>query len=354
MAVGIYDIQSLLAIKFQSVKAFGLNTIQDVIQRDLEMHNQLVTDMVGSLCETTTDAQRTYGTSSQNSMQEVDEYGRANTVRMDVGDTVGFPLRRYQYALGWTADWFSKKTPGDMAQIVVDSEAAHKREIVTQIKRAIFLSSNYTFRDHLVDYVSLNVKRFVNADSARIPNGPYGLTFDGSTHTHYLGATSLSTTLMDAAILSLLEHGLGGNVKVAFNYANEAAVRGLTGFTPYLDQRIVTPASSRDVTNSTLNVTSLYDRAIGLYGAAEVVIKPWVPAGYFFMWDDNPSAKPLAFRQQEATDLQGLRIPATFDAFPLHAEYMQAEFGIGVWNRTNGVVGKFTASGSTYEDPTNI
>ncbi len=60
--------------------------------------------------------------------------------------------------------------------------------------------------------------------------------------------------------------------------------------------------------------------------------------------------KPLAFRQREAASLQGLRIAAQLDTHPLYAQYMEAEFGVGVWTRTNGAVLYF--GGASYTDPT--
>lgn len=348
--VGTYTIADLMAIKFQSVKAFGLNTIAEVVTRELALHNELVTDMVSSLCEVTTDAQRIYGTSLDGTMVKVDEFGRAPSAKQDFGDTVGFPLERFQYALGWTQDWFEKKTPADLALAIRNAEMAHKRELVSQIKKAVFFSANYSIRDYLVDYVSLGVKRLVNADGAKIPNGPYGITFDGSTHTHYLASATLDAAALRGLIATIMEHGYGADLKVAFNYADESTVRAVTGFIPYLDGRIITPASTRDVLNQSLNMQDIYDRAIGIFEGAEIIIKPWVPQGYAFASAYGEAGKPLCFRQQSSTTLQGLRIPATYEAFPLHAEYMQAEFGVGVWTRTNGACLRFT--NASYADPT--
>ena len=350
MPVGTYDIQSLLAIKFQSVKAFGLNTIQKVLENDLAQHNAMMLDMVSSLCEVGTDAQRIYGTSTNGQLTEVDEFGRAPTQRVDVGDTVGFPLRRFQYAVGWTADWFEKKTPADMAKSVLDAQAAHKKQVVLDIKKALFKSANYTFRDYLVDYVNLSVKRLVNADGAAIPSGPYGLTFDGSTHTHYLASATNDAAFFKAGITTALEHGHGAGLKLAFNYADESVIRGVSGFTDYIDPRIVRPALTEDVANKGLDMVDLYDRPIGLFNAAEVWIKPWIPAGYAFLWASESPDKPLFFRQQDAQALRGLRVPATYEAFPLHAEYMQVEYGVGVWTRTNGVAMRL--GNGTWADPT--
>jgi hypothetical protein len=347
MATGTHSIKDLLAIKFQSVKAYGMNTIQEVVQNELQVHNELATEMVDGLCEVTTDAQRIYGTNVEGSMVKVDEFGRAPTQKQDVGDTVGFPLERYQFAIGWTEDWFEKKTPADLALAVIGAEQAHKRALIDNIKYALFRSANYTFRDYLVDYVSLSVKRLVNADSAKIPNGPFGLAFDGSTHTHYLANATLTTAALDSALLTVREHGHGNGMQIAINFADEASFRGLSGFVAYLDPRIIASTSSNNA-RGTLDTINIYDRKLGIYNGAEVVVKPWVPQNYCFVWaaDDG---KPLAFRQEKQESLQGLRIPAMFSAFPLVAEYMQAEFGVGVWNRTNGAVLRF--NNGTYADP---
>lgn len=347
--VGTYTIADLLAIKFQSLKAFGLNTVSEVVAKELTLHNELITGMVGGLCEVTTDAQRIYGTSLDGTMTKVDEFGRSPTMKQDFGDTVGFPLERLMYAIGWTADWFEKKTPADLALVVQNAEMAHKREVVAQIKKALFLSANYSIRDYLVDYVTMNVKRLANADSAKIPNGPYGIAFDGTTHTHYSGSATLDATALRTLIANVTEHGYGNDLRVCFNFADEATIRAVVGFTPYVDARIVTPASTRDVAGVRLSYNDIYDRPIGLFEGAEIWIKPWVPATYAFASAFGEPAKPLCFRQQNATALQGLRIPVIFEAFPLHAEYMTAEFGVGVWTRTNGAVLKF--NNATYTDP---
>jgi hypothetical protein len=68
------------------------------------------------------------------------------------------------------------------------------------------------------------------------------------------------------------------------------------------------PASSRFMTAFTLanNVTfatgsldimNVYNRQIGIFGAAEIFVKPWVPSGYIFTF--NPAQrKPLALRNR--------------------------------------------------------
>ena len=104
-----------------------------------------------------------------------------------------------------------------------------------------------------------------------------------------------------------------------------------------------------DTPGVTLDISRTDNRAIGVIGSAELWVKPWIPANYALAWDAN-GPKPLAFRQRAQTGLQGLRIAATNSNYPLTAQYMEAEFGMGVWTRTNGAVLYF--GGTSYTDPT--
>jgi hypothetical protein len=345
---GSYDIASLLATRNQSVAEFGLDTIQEVLAADVAAHNQIVNEMVEEMCEPTTERQRIYGTSADGEMIEVDEYGRAPTQADRPGSTVAFPLKQFQYNVGWTEKWMQTHTPSDLAVQVQGAEKAHLRAIQREIKRALFLSANFTFNDHLVDKVDLSVKRLVNADSAPIPNGPNGESYDGASHTHYNFNASLTAAVLKDNINDVIEHGHGGAVKAAINKADETAVRALTGFVAYPDPRIIYRAT--DTPGQTLDISRLDNRAIGIFEGAEVWVKPWAIANYTFAWDAASPNKPLCFRQRVQESLQGLRVAAENVAFPLTAKFMEAEYGLGVWTRTNGAVLYF--AGGSYTDPT--
>lgn len=349
MTTGTHDISTLLATGFQSAVEFGLDTIEQVLAADVAAHNQIVLDMVSGLAEPTTYRQRRYGTSISGEMVEVDEYGRAQTQTARPGSTVGFPMKMFQFALGWTEKWFQNHTPADMAIAVQNAQKAHLRRVQTEIKKAIFLSSNYTWTDFLVDNVELPVKRLINADSASIPDGPHGETFDGSSHTHYLARAggSLAASDVKSAVNTVVEHGHGSGVKIAISRTDEDTWRTLLGTGGlYPDPRIVFRAT--DTPGQTLDVTRLDNRAIGVYQGAEVWVKPWAIANYAFIWDmDGP--KPLVYRQRSATSLQGLRIASTLSTFPLVAEYMEAEFGVAVYERSNGAILYY--GDTSYADP---
>ena len=345
---GTLDIASLKAARFQSVAEYGLDTIQTILENDVAAHNEAVNLMMNDMCEVTTDRQRLYGTSANGEMVEVDEYGRSVTQKPLTGATVGFPLKLFQYAIGWTEKWMQVHTPAEMVEQVIGAQNAHLRAIQREIKKAIYLSANYTHRDHLVDNVDLAIKRFVNADSADIPNGPNGEAFDGATHTHYVGEASLTANFLKAIINDVIEHGHGGAVKVAIGKTDETAVRALTGFVAYVDPRIIYRAT--DTPGQTLDISRLDNRAIGIFEGAEIWVKSWAIANYVYVWDSASANKPLAFRQRIQTTLQGLHLAAKNSAYPLTADYYEAEYGISVWTRTNGAILYF--ANATYADPT--
>lgn len=349
MSTGTHDLSTLLAARDQSVAQFGLTNIIPILERELAAHNAVATMLVTDLAEFTTDRQRKYGVSSAEDMVEVDEYGRSATKVNKPGSTLGFPLKLFQYALGWTRKWFENKTPADLAIAVQAAERAHLRMLTRELKRSFMFSTNYTWTDFLVDNVDLSVKRLVNADGASIPEGPNSEVFDGSSHTHYLARAggSLAASDLTGAINTVIEHGYGASVKAAISKTDEATFRALSGFSAYPDPRVV--YRNTDTPGQTLDISRLDNRAIGIFGGAEVWVKSWMPANYTFVWDSG-SDKPLVVRQRANGTTPGLRIAAEIDSFPLHAQYMEAEFGVGVYNRTNGAVLYF--GGTSYANPT--
>lgn len=356
MPSGTHTLADLRANRFQSVADFGLDTIDPILRADLAAYNAITTQSMMELADVTTDRQRIYGTSASiELLEEGDEFDPGVARKPTAtGVTVGFPLRKYPFAIGWTSDYFLSATPADVAETMIAAQQSYTRALLRDIKKAIFGATNTTFRDRFaVPQIDLAVKALVNADSADIPNGPNGETFTGSTHTHYdwLDGAAPTQAAMLAAQTDVMEHGHVDGVRQYINLAAEESVRGFARFVPYADPRIVyrtadTPATTLDIQNDGGN------RPIGLLGAAEIWVKPWIPAGYVFTFAAGDGRKPLVYRQHPVAPLQGLRIAARLSAYPLIADQMEAYFGIGVWNRTNGHVLYYATSASAYVAPT--
>ena len=77
------------------------------------------------------------------------------------------------------------------------------------------------------------------------------------------------------------------------------------------------------------------DRAIGIFGAAEVWVKPWMPANYLLVVDEGTGTmKPLAFRvQEDDATLSEFSIRAEDESYPLRARTMARDFGVAPANR---------------------
>jgi hypothetical protein len=349
MAFGTLTVSDLLQTTQQSVVEFGEDQAFGAIAVALEAHNRILADIEGDLVETSQDRQRRFGGPDAMTMEEVDEVGIVDAQKIAAGATVGFPLRRYQVAVQWTRDWLETHTPAELAAQYNAAEAADRRALYNAMRRALFTPTNYTFTDKFIDSVGLAVKALVNADSMVMPVGPNGETFNGATHTHYLGSATFTATALDSLIDTVTEHYANGNVRLYINRAQETALRvaaNFPKFLAYLDARII-GANNANQARGTLDQRNAYDRAIGLYDLAEVHVKPWVPANYILcvmLGEDRPLVRRIRNAQRGA-----FRVVSDFEQYPLRAQTMEREFGVGVWNRTAAAV--LQVNSGTYTAP---
>lgn len=339
MAYGTLSVADLLATsRNQTVAQVGEDRVWESIESYLAAHNAILNEQLADLVERTTERLAGVGGVADMSMEELDEFGRADAQKVTAGALLGFPLRLYGVAVQWTRKWFANHTP---AELVAQIDAAMTADILNvqkQIKRAIFIPTNYTFVDKLIDRVEIPVKALVNADGMTIPSGPNGETFNAATHTHYLARASTSLAASDVTNLlaTVAEHYNSGDLKLYINQAQESTIRGFTSnFTPYVDARII-PSNGTTVARGALDQSNIYNRAIGVFDQAEVWVKPWIPAGYLFAWMRGQQP-PLAFRErrQGSGDFQ---LDYENEQYPLRARQMGREFGIGVRTRINGAV----------------
>ncbi len=338
----------------------NIDAMDEAIRRDLEVHNQRTQEVLSVFAERSPERSTVYGTNAGADFHRADEFSRGPTQKIRRGAKVEFPLDKFQFAVGWTADYLRRATVQDMALATIAARQADLRNISNEIRNAFFGPTNYTYVDRIVDGNSLAVKRLVNADSATIPNGPNGETFDGATHTHYL-ASDWSDEYADADLRAddlsdlvgtVVEHGHAAGLTIFINRAQESAVRTATGFAPLLVPNVVpAPGGTALVGQGTLDITRADDRLIGYFNGHPVRTKPWVPAGYILVTAVEDPNKPLRFRPSAIpTEANGLFIAGDIVTHPLQAQYMEHFFGVGVKTRTNGAV-LYVAS-DTYAAPT--
>ena len=339
----------------QNVLAVGLDRLQAAVQAEVDAHNELVRDMVTALAVRTTLTTSSYGGQVGGEMIETDEYARVPTQKGFVPSKINFPLRQFQFAVGWTYMYYRVATVRDMLVRLGGAQVAHREKILQQVSRALFGAANYTFRDYTVDNAELSVKRLVNADGAAIPMGLNASAFDPATHTHYdaldyAGATEAQReTAVNGLVYDVVEHGHAAGNVLYCAMGDEKKVRGLPSFEPYLPASVIR-GTAEDRANGVLQTTNPTNRAIGVMteSGAEVWVKPWIPKNYLFTYAADDPRKPLAERVPEGRG--GLETVAQNAAYPLYADYMMAEFGFGANERTNGAV--LYLGGAVYTEPT--
>lgn len=360
MPYGTLHISDAIASSQQTVAQFGENNLFLEINNALTYHNKWVTDMTTMFCERTTDRLRLYGGIGDVVNEEMDEESRPDASKSGSGVNIGFRIGRFGSSMQWTRDYFRIAT----LEEVVGQTNAHadqdRLQIVRQIKRAFLTpTSSLSYRDKLASRQSANVvlpvRALLNADSTVVPQGPNGETFDASTHTHYSGTTSLTAANVTALIANVLEHGVPANLRLYINSAQEAAIRAMTGageFVAYVDARIRQPLSATFADGVALDTGNTGDRAIGIFGAAEVWVKPWMPASYLLCVDEGTgNIKPLAFRiQEDDPTLSDFTIRAEDESYPLRARTMARDFGVSVARRH--MAAALFVGASSYTAPT--
>lgn len=356
MAYGTLQIKDLLAANGQTVYQYGEDNAFQAIANELQQHNNLFAAMVGDFgLVTTTDRVRRYGANAAMKVEDLDEHGVGDAQKVTAGIDIGFPLRRKGLTVQWTLDYFRRVSTPEFAAQFTAAQNADLRGIETEVKRAIFTpTSNTTYKDRLVDNVTLPVRAFLNADSLSIPSAPDGTTFDGSTHTHYKGYASSAVAAADIKnlISNVTEHGVDGEVRLLINQAQEATIRGFSAsgeFTPFTDTRIV-QGSGVTYAQGALDMININNRAIGVFGAAVVYVKPWVPANYYVALDSGDSNNaPLIMRQPLDAEFGQFRLVSDDENHPLRANMLAREYGIAPWQRQKVAV--LYGGASTYSAP---
>jgi hypothetical protein len=321
------------------------------MQEALTIYNRLTADVLSNLADTTSQAQLAFPGVDEAIIQELDEWGAADASKLTAVGEVGFPLRIYGGTLQWTNTFLERATPAILGTQLDGFATADLRNIRRLLAITLFRPTNVTgYVDRIGTKRTYDLKALLNADGQAIPPSPSGATFDGATHTHYLGSATLTAVHLQALIDTVVEHGVDGRVVLYIAKANEATVRGLTGFSPYLDARI-TITQAAQIGNASLDVNNPDDRAIGVFGGAEVWVKPWIPANYQAVLILGGGVRPLMIRTRtgDFTGAGGFRLVNEHTHYPLHAQHYGREFGMAVYGRQRAAVGK--SDNATYSAP---
>jgi hypothetical protein len=353
MAAGygtLSTMDTLAVLRNTTVEAYGEDKAYQAMIDLLSAHNAIMNEMVQGLCEFTAEKLDSYGGAGTGQMTEADEYGSPDVQKPSQGVDIGFPLKLFQYGVGWTRKYMQNRSVSEWAGVLNAAMIAHRLKVESEIKKAIFTpTNNLTYKDKLVRNTTLPLRAFLNADSAEIPPDPWGNSFNAATHTHYIGTGSFVVANLQSLIAAIREHYNTGMIQVNINQAQEAAVRAFAGFQPLVDNRVI-QSQTTSYAQGDLDTENIYNRRIGLLDGANIYVKPWVPVNYAFAYNTT-QAKPLKLRTRTGT-WAGMQLAADLANYPLYARFFEDEFGISVYERANGAALK--TDNATYSTPTGI
>lgn len=346
---GIYTLEDLRSANFSSAIDYGMDKILPILQNDLAQYNSYVNEVLAYMCGKTTKQAMIWGSSSVSEFTEMDEFGKPVAKRENLGSSVMFPIRKYMAGIFFSRDFWETATGNEIAEKMITLEQGHFEKLLSLMKSALFNSTNYSFTDPYTQQV-LSVKRLLNADSTPIPQYG-GQTFTASSHSHYLGTSSLSGSNITTLTDHVIEHG-HKNVQIQINAANRTAFEALTGFTAVTPVSLI-PQTDENATVARVDVANVNptNRYIGDFKGYPVWVKPspQIPENYILAVSVNNADPVLMMRERVQPKLQGLMLDAPVPSEPLLAEEARFYAGFGVNNRSAAAV-LYTAN-ATYSDP---
>ena len=357
---GTHTLDELLINERQPIYDYGIDETFELINNDLQAHNATLRDSITYLADPTIERLKRTGLQVQGAMMKASEYSRGITHRNQGGADSGFPLEKFLFPVGWTLDFLKAATVGDLARMTIAAQKADIQALAREIKRAIYLPTNYTFADEQLEpgqsALDLAVKRLLNADGYPIPTSPDGVEFDNSTHTHYSafdwagGNETTRTAAVDALVENILEHYQGAEVEIIIRSTQVSDFSALSAFTA-VQPTFVIPTGSTDGTVDVNDPSRNDNKIVGYWrGNHRIRTKPWAIASYPIAINVRSGTKPLAYRERATTSLRGLRLASQFENAPLQADTFEHEFGFGVDDRMCMAV-LYTGGGS-YTAPT--
>lgn len=332
--------------------------IAAAITTALGVHNTVMNELVAAFADTTSQAQVSYGGDANMELMVMDQNSSPDAQKTGQAISVGLPLRFYGVAIQWN-NHFRINTPSSQLVNIINSAAiADVRNLNKAIRRGLLTPTNTVgYRDILATQLTYDLKALLNGDGTVPPMGENGETFDG-THNHYTFSDGLTEAAFAAMIENLIEHGVEGSAVVYINRAQEAAVRAFTDFHPYVAAN-VNVGSGETTGNGVLQINDPTNRAIGVYGGAEVWVRNAIaPADYQIAVDTGAgAAKALKIRTRSGS-LSGGAYQGGFgtlfedEHFPLRATALGREFGVSVHERHKAVANYSAAGATEYVAPT--
>ena len=271
------------------------------------------------------------------------EYGRPDPNRAEIAGHM-LPLRKWDYMLGWTADYLEEARLIDLEQdVALGVEAARNRWRISLINRFLKRGDDSGAVQGL-STTGLSPGFATAAASTGVDFTPpsYGGTAFTSDHEHYVGITggAFTAAVFTDAAAELMEHGHEPPYEFVIGTSDEATVSGLTGFVAVNTALINQAITSAQVTFTGQAIDG--KRPIGAIAGFRVWVVPGVPQYYGFGWKSygpNSARNPLRVRLPQGASAPMLRLIRDSNnpgIAPVQNMMTQIHFGVGVGDRTNG------------------
>lgn len=361
-----------------------LNAIWATYAAALESFNAARQPLISLLSSTVTDVVEDIVQPGQERFEQATDYGIAVSIRpQPIVTQRAYPFSWWDIRAGYTFQFLAGNgSTNGASQAQLDTILSQAMEADNQLQmdmvmKALFNSANRTAMIGSGQYATGNpftVTALYNADSSYIP--PYkGQTFNGASHTHYVGSGVQATNFDPADFIALAllveEHGFtranGYNVIFLMNPADASA--GVSGFQRGVAYNSVTskwdfiPAQGQNFTlmlpaGVTLtggqpgNTFAGLDVA-GSYGPYLIVQDYQIPAGYMVAvatQGQSTNTNVIGLREHPNAQLQGLIIkPGNNANYPLIDSHFIRGIGSGV--RQRGAAAVMQLNSATYTVP---
>lgn len=274
------------------------------------------------------------------------EYGRADARRADTEGHM-LPLIPYDRMLGWTWDYLrqarTSQVEADIADAIKDAKDNWRVELLTRtLKRGDDTGAGIGLGSTGISPGFATAAASTGVDF--VPPAHNGNSFT-SAHEHYIGIAGGAFT--DAVFTDskdeLREHGHEPPYEFIVGTSDEATIRALTNFVEVANFGV---NYGNDTAISTLGVEAQMNGSyyIGAIHDFMVRVMPGIPQYYGFGWKSygpNSQRNPLRIRLQKS--MSSPMVTAFADprsgagaAYPLQNLMLFTEFGVGVYDRTNG------------------
>jgi hypothetical protein len=362
---GGYNTQGDVLVN-KSADGIDLNVIWDKITAATAEYNKLRSALASVLSFWTTDTGDAIPQGIvQATMEEASEFGVPTSVRTPTALPLGYRLkdfdRRESFTWRFLRSATAKQIYDSANSIMVADNALINGSILKRLFDPQELENEHARR----------VFGLWSGDGIVPP--PYmGQEFDGN-HSHYFISqnTQIDSADVEDAMNHVTHHGYGnapgsqllilcnpteGDVIASWR----AGVESATGIKAKFD---FVPSTSAPafLTNESIvgaQAPATYENlpVAGSYGRAWVISHAYVPAGYVAVVASggaNSPNNPIAVRQWDDPNYQGLRVIPGAGRFPLQDSFYQRTFGVGTRHRGAACVVQVKASGS-YTAPTTI